>query len=457
MGNKTLLLCAVVAVLVIASVVIYLLYTSSTNSSNNAALAQLNSQINVYGANVRYLLNSSVLYSQLLPSPVGYQMLLNLSSPFNSIGAVLNATGTKVQNSAYNNWGAYNPSIRNTVLDNLTELGVISGPMGLENASPLKSVYTLNLASSGILIAAHALSAVFNSGLLSSRNYTGPRSKTIGIAVSTQTLLSDTTGDDILTTVYPGNYSLSTVYIPIGWMILATEINGPLNKIATNQTATLGNSSITLYRFMNILALLQYEGYQFYQMLYNAPIPPSISEIAYTNNVLLVNLGNLNLTNTPNTGLKVDGAPVVYKRYFNWLVANSSLGVGLHNISVAISDTTLYANVYVSPYVGISQYLQSSGVNPSGGFLPARLVVSLNNTAYNALGISRIDGPFALFGPPIINETINTTGLVLSRGSSYSINYTVPRGCSIGQDYSYYLILNTSYGLASYVLHGMCS
>ena len=464
--SKKIIIAAIVVILIIIAVGIYLFYTSVVNNGNNAALKQLNSQIDVYGANVRYLLNSSTSYNQLFPYSTNYQILLNLSSPFRSIGAVLNSTGTKVQSPGHYNWGAYNPKVRTIVLDNLTMLGVLT-PFdanrygALRNASALKSMYAMSLAAEDILVTAQVVSTIFGGGTFSLYNYSGPESKTISISRCSQSLFTaGGGGSGVLTTINKlcedNLSSLSLTSIPIGWMELAADINGPLNKIVGNQTVSHGAGSITLYRYLNSMALTQYEGYQLYQILYNTTIPPSMTEIVYTNNVMLVNMGNLNLTNTPAIELGISGTKVGYKRYFNWLIVDINLSVGQYNISAVMPTGVQYEKIYVSPYIRINQYMSTPGANQNGTSMPAKLSVTLNNTAYNSITISMVRGPFFEFGPGITNETINTNGLVLARGNSFTINYTVPDGCFIGEQYLYYFIFNTSYGSASYLPHGTC-
>ncbi len=461
--NRSKMRIATIAViLIIVAIGFYLLYIYIVNNSNNSALMQLNSQIDVYGANVRYLLNNSALYNQVFPNSKNYQILLNLSSPFNSIGSILNINGTNVYKPAHYNWGSYNPAISTNVTNNLTALGLIS-PLNkdksLKNADALRSIYALALTREDELIAMQLDSMLFNDNLFSNNNSVS-KSRTISIFECGWISMTETveaTGIGTINTGCSNNYTMPLVAFPLGSMSLLAELNGKLNTIVRNQTTVNGTKSTMLYQLLYMISLTQYEGYQSYEVLYNTTIPPSLDQVIYTNNVILVNLGNLNLISTSNIILEINGTEVGYKRYFNWLVANASLSIGKHEIDVNLSNNTLYTDINVYPYISIYQSMSTGGVNQNGTSIPAKLKVTLNNYAYNSMEISVIYGPFFEFGPDITNETINTNSLVLARNNSLTVNYTVPDGCIIGEKYIDGLEFNTSHGPAVYWIAGMCS
>lgn len=434
-------------------------------SNNSAALMQLNSQINVYGANMRYLLNSSASYDQVFPNSKNYPVLLEISSPFSSIGSVLNATSTKTHNLQYNNWGSYNPTVWAIVTSNLTSLGLISlsdKVNVLKNADSLKSVYAFNIAGEDLLSTSQSLRALLQNGSFSNNNMPGSaKSRKIAI-FECEWIPLEADGNTELTGINgtniecSNNYTMPLVAVPLGgWMSMIAGANSQLNNIG-NQTAIGSTNHAMLYPLLYRMALTQYEGYELYEFLYNTTILPSIDQIVYTNKTMLVNLGNLNLTGTPAISLEIDGRDVAYKRYFNWLVANANLTVGKHEIDVKLSNNTLYNNIYVSPYISIYQEMTASATNSNGTHMPAKLSVKLNNTAYNSISIYAIYGPFSKFEPAITNETMDTNGIVLAKNGSFTINYTVPGGCSINEEYTYELEFNTSYGHAVYWLVGKC-
>lgn len=465
MEKQKKMLIAAIVILIIAAVGFYLTYGHKANNSNDSALMQLNSQIGVYGANMRYLLNSSALYNQVFSTSKNYQILLNLSSPFSSIGSVLNATGTKIHNPQYNNWGSYDPTVWTTITNNLTALGLISSSGKanvLRNADTLKSTYAFILADEDLLSASQSLGVLLQNNAFSNRGVPeSTESRKIAIFecewVPLETgEVTELTGINSTNIECSNNYTVPIVATPLGWMGTIAGVNSQLNNIVGNQTATSGTKSTMLYQLLYKMALTQYEGYQLYEFLYNKTIPPSLDQIVYTNNTVLVNLGNLNLTNTPTISLEIDGKEVGYKRYFNWLVANVNLTVGEHEIDVKLSNNNLYDDIDVSPYISINNGMPASVANQSSTPIPSKLSVRLNNTAYNSMVISEIYGPFSKFGPAIKNETINTNGLTLARNSSFTINYTVPDGCPINEEYIDGLEFNTSYGPAVYWLVSKC-
>ena len=465
MRKQKKMLIAAIIILIIAAAGFYLLYANGVNNSNNSALIRLNSQIGVYGANMRYLLNSSASYDQVFPNSKNYQILLNLSSPFGSIGSVLNATGTKMHNSQYNNWGSYNPTVWATITNNLTVLGLVSSSDKanvLKNADSLRSTYAFIFASEDLLSIAQSLGVLFQNGAFSNKGVSeSTESRKIAIFECEWVPLetgeyTELTGINSTNIECSNNYTMPIVATPFGWMGFITGVNSQLNNIVGNQTAMGGTKSTMLYRLLYKMTLAQYEGYQLNGFLYDKTIPPSLGQIIYTNNTLLVNLGNLNLTSTPAISLEIDGKEVGYKRYFNWLVADVNLTVGKHEIDVKLSNNALYNNINVSPYISINNGMPASGANQNGTLMPSKLSVRLDNTAYNSISISAIYGPFSKFGPAIKNETINTNDLVLARNSSFTINYTVPDGCQTNEEYIDGLEFNTSYGPAVYWLTGRC-
>ena len=458
----------IVSIIAIAS--FYLLYIHEVNYSNRSALIQLNSQINVYGANMRYLLNNSTLYNQLIQNPINYQTLLNLSSPFNSIDSVLNASDIKANNSDYNNFGSYNSNVRKAITNNLTMMGVLSPSEKskiLRNSDSLEDLYVFILAANNALLYTQ-LQDVSSKGDLFSNNAV-PRSvdsKTIAIfdCGLVKQNINESSTFDIFTSIEGmnnscvyNNHSMEMVSLPLNLMDLISNLNGKLNYLVKNKTMISNNTnSITLYKLFYSTALTQYESYELYEFLYNRTIPPSLDEIIYTNNTLLVNLGNLNLVNTPNISLEVNGTGLNYKRYFDWIVAtNVSLPIGKHEIEVKVSNTSLSDSIYVSPYIFIN-HIATTQVNNNGTYIPAKLNVKMFNTVYKSMTINSIRGPFLGYGPAIINKTSYTNGLVLARNSSFSINYTMPDGCYANEGYLYKIEFNTSDGPAIYWLRGSC-
>ncbi len=432
----------IIVILVICAAAAYLFLTwpaAKTAQDNSLALASLNSKILLYGSNVRYLLmNSSAFYSALGSDAVSnasytslYNGLVGISGPYGnisdalSVSAIANQQGyTGIQDTALSDmlaqgsdWYAYSNYARAIELEELLNIGyfgragsnlfssyvllesnnnkpdgdaainrTVERQLGIpENTTPLQSVYELKLSGLGVLSGAEALASLYKTGIF--------KGELVAITTTPQPGVGLDTGQytglaPLLSETGPlnGNYFdlSSPAQMSTGVLSLMGDAAGPYGLPRENASS--------LNRMFYKLALVQYLGYELSQIFYNVSITPNIDLSYYANNTLLLNLGNLNLA-SPSITLYVDNNKTQFTRYYNDLISyNTHLGLGNHNISVNVGNTTLSGAVYVSPALPLTSALTSKG----------NMLLSFHDYGYPALNISNVSVKCALHPIPVI-------------------------------------------------------
>ncbi len=363
----------------VAAVIIIAVYLNVSISLGNAyALKSLNDQIYEYGGNLRYLLANKTMFLSLISTNSGYytqnysqlyEALYNESHNQTTINEALGPNSTYSGAATAYDWGEYNPIIRGTVVYTLYYLGLpvlnsTKTPPTLnlpESATDLESLYQLRSTGTGILLIADALSVLYYSGVFGGTvNYTAYTKQrqltyvdyTYGNYVGSESpyyssKLSGGVTTTASTTSSGDQYDYSSASV-VGWLVLASNIGGPLQLLSYRG---LYNNTITDKQLFYLAALTQYDGYLSSQILYNKSMGAGIDGLVYNGNTLIIDLGNLNLTSNQSISLHVDGIASNYTRYYNFLVADGTIGVGLHNITVGIGSQSSSAPLYISPAV----------------------------------------------------------------------------------------------------------
>ena len=376
----------IVAVIAILVAALYIGNLYRISSDNHHALEQLNSKINAYGGNLRYMLaNRSEFLSSLGNSSFAQEqsgaLYKNLSIIGNSIPSLSyliaypNATSmASGGNSSPYDWLSDSYFVRGLTIAALAYFGlsvvnkyannannasdtIYPGHYRLlipQKASNLESMYELE--STGYDI--YAIAIVL--GNMASENYFSPspgaktgKISSIGFAQEVCPLGSNPPNAGYTSMLSNCNFydAASLGNIPDGWLNLIYTAYGS-SGMAVNSTSF----SKALYG----IALLKYLGYLDAQILYNKTIPPEIDFIGYQNGTLLLDLGNLNLTN-PDIELLVDGRGVDYSRYWDFLIAKTNLSIGMHSIYMRVDGRTLSENIAVYPTIISDPYYGYAG------------------------------------------------------------------------------------------------
>jgi hypothetical protein len=459
----------VLAIFIVAIVALYLLSNSLLSHYNQAALNGLNSRLSLYGANMRYFVTNSSLMYYLFP-PDNYSNVLKV---YNATGAtsiqdlksVLGPSLANTTLSESQNWETSDPAIGAVTFYSLLSLGVLNSasgaPQTIANSSNIENAYQISLAGEDIFLVAVATSKLFSSHAFSSTNATPP--STMGTAI----FVPQKAGTGVLTSTIQGPSASSYPMVALvpGWPALMTSDSGALESIANRGYLEHNGTKLSLSGLLSLMSLNIYQSYNFYEMLFNTSLPPEIDFIGYARNSLIVNVGNLNLTGSDPVSLAVDGKALRSRRYFDWIIANVSLSIDLHNVSVQIGSGELRDSFYVSPYVGIY------GPARIGNTLRLELGNPNQNTTnleISGLNVSSIP-PYFDSNPSLTNYAATITPFANSAGnvtlganSTVTLNYTVAdqygsAGCPLGAPYLYYLSFNTSLGKAYYVLYGSCT
>ena len=534
-SNRKQLLYAAATILVLyASFSLYSGYR--TSSGNRLALSALNNKIQADGINLRYLLANKNEYDAALagtnatPSNYTYshaegmyQTLTlmanpqgNLSSVFTFSNPALHPYWQQQQAPAYTffglgqsqatynlsnqkinqfDWYHFNPQIRLAELVAFYNLGLLDLGANAQNysviiknqalfiparVSPLQSMYELQAYGAGILLDSQALGILF-----SMQQFTSP-------PINTHSIPSNDLGVGLaalpsaamvsLTTISNGSFYdlVSGSTLSTGWLELTYASNPGYGFVNINNTA-FDN------KFFYVLSLSQYASYYASQMFYNKSIAPNLDFIGYMNNTVVVNLGDINLTN-PQISLYIDGNKTQYSRYYNYLVIyGKHLGIGLHTIRVDVNNSQSTQNFYVSP-VGLSEPLLShagtlsfsipnlyptslnvSNISVSGGVIPPPSItpqilsnliynwsasyagsVTLSNVSYVTFDFyqKRYDN-YTKTNYTVRNVTRRTIpispGYTIGRNDSLYLNYTVPPH-PLGYTGYYTVTFNTNYG-----------
>ena len=360
---------AIVIAILVAALYIGNIYRIS--SDNHHALAQLNSKINAYGGNLRYLLaNRSEFLSSFGGSASEQQLAAGIYNNLSIIGekipslsyltaypnATLMASGGNL--SPYD-WLSDSYFVRGLTIAALSYLGLpvvnkyahnasdamYSGHYQLlipQKASNLESMYELESTGYGIYTTEIVLSSMASADDLSPLSNTkAGKIRSVGLAQEICLLGNNSPNAGYTSLLSNCNFydAASLGSVSDGWLSLIFTVYG-LSGRAVNYT----NFSKALYE----MALVKYLGYLDAQVLYNKTIPPEIDFIGYQNGTLLLDIGNLNLTN-PEIELLVDGRGVNYLRYWDFLVAKTNLSIGTHSIYMRVDNRTLSGNMAVYP------------------------------------------------------------------------------------------------------------
>lgn len=461
-----------------------------TVQSNKVALKELNQKIYKYGGNIRYLLSNSTLFYQSLnatPSKIFqyqqnysqlYGILYNPSTNQTSIAELFNSPFSKSNSNISQsvnqlNWGNENPIIRVTILSAINFSLLIPIVNATSNnqkllvpkqVTDLEDMYQIQTAGYSILYIAVALGRIFESHIFSGVSNLRP-SYGVGTIYS---------GGNFGATGSVTNLLKSGDYYDFGisqfsnnWLSLVFAVGNPFQNINT--------SRISIRSIFYLFSTTQYESYLFSQIFYNHTISPNIDFIGYSSNTLIINLGNMNLTTNYPITTYVDGNKINYTSYYNFLLSNIYLRVGLHKINVSIGNTMLNQVLYISPLE-----INSPMILPHNG----SLVMSLNNPYYNNLSISNItissnpssfDYVDASFHPSptatpqfsayvkynitkdAYNDTIRTpiysNKTLLSQASAYNLQknktfdlFFNTNNCTIGESRLYFFSADTNYG-----------
>ena len=368
-------------------------------------------------------------------------------------------------------------------------------------ASSLKSIYELNSVGNVELLTSAALSNMFSCDVFDDNSYPAPAYYGISIPVENPQFLGNSalTGESAITKAsafgLPGQ-------LPLNWLALSMDINGLQKGIANGYfqcspansptNSTSNTTELSLMQLFYMLSLVQYSGYGTSQMLYNQSFGPGIEFLGYQGNYLIVNLGNLNLTSNAPIKAYIDNRSIKDSRYFNYLLAqNLTLSPGFHNLEVTIgsnstSETRLNTQFFVSPFLMLSSIMNESGMqisitNPSGKNILIHnpelfanttnqvLNASFQNIGYTYAGI----GNFSLTAYNVTSIT-NSTGykitingnqipasslanFTLGANKTIKLIYATGQYCTIGQEYTHYLYINTSAGRYFQVVIDSCT
>jgi hypothetical protein len=425
---------------------------------NAQALESMNGQIAATGSNLEYLLqNQSASY---VTGGGGLASLVSVSGNIQEmLATMLNQSGSSIGiyagTAAGYDWNAHNP-ITELAADAAFygTLGQSAGQGTLENESDLKLLYMLDFTGETTLANAEYLGMLFGCEAFNSSAAAYPQKK-IGIGMTVQHPSYLTGG--ISTTNYQGT---GTELMPLsrGWLELIFD-TGAYSRIPSK---CKDGSVMTHGDFYHLLSLSEYEDYMYSEMFSGVTLHPSVSFIGYDGNSLVIDMGNIDLS-SPEAEIMIDGKPINYTRYYNFLVSNVELGVGLHNITAYMPTEGFLQSrsLYVSPYLDILFAVSANGTgtlsieNRQGGDINlSNLHLSVSPTAFDSGGYaaggwqdptSQYQGGIALgYNAPSNNATIVYRGLM-------------PGGCIVGTPYIYYISFNTSEGAAHYTAGGKCA
>lgn len=484
------------AVKVIATFIILLIIMAIASQyfvsyDNSIALKSLNAKINTYGAYSREMLSNYTLFN----SSTGmnrsiYIQELGFSSNITNIGNALfnqslNAQETQQVGASpasavanedldFNTYFGWQQGL---VFYTLYSLGIPvlnqsrPGTFLVPKENALTGYYTLEQQGFDTLSIALELGSIFNQHLFNI-NITGIAPKALSVAF----MPSPLSGSVAVTTSIGYSPYLEVAEFPLGWVVLVpvpyprlaslgtANYSYDITNYTTNQTRILSRSFNATSVFYS-LALLQYEGYADSELLYNVTIPPSIFLVDYTDNSLLINLGNLNPSYS-GALVYVDGKELHYTRYFNYLSSNVTLGVGLHNLTVDLPEynLTMTQAFYVSPYLFVVSTM-GHGCNTCVPAMYSKLYLTITNPGTTPITVSNItvsatppgfdsQSAYNSTNPQPDSQSIGSFNLSRSR-DNVSLNYTFGKyGAPIGTPFIYYLSIDTNYGKAYYVLIG---
>ncbi len=376
--HKKAVIIGIISIFVIIAVTI-LLINYKVSTDNAMALQQLNQKISNYGTNIRYLLSNKSSFVNT--TNIGeYENVSLGSNNQSSIGDILplaNLNYAQINNftNALNNydWYVSSPIIRGILINELFVYGLpvinpyqtnktdIFFPQHYQllvpvQASNLESLYELKGVGSFIFLNGVSLAKLSGQNAFSIINpYNGPNISTTGFTISmipVSGLFFSNTG--LTSILNKSNFydDISLSQLGNGWISLVFAIDDSYGKVI--------NATVMRNLFYSI-AIQDYFGYLNSEILYNTTISPNIDFVGYQNNTLIINLGNLNLSN-PKVKLYIDGNATNYTRYWNFLlIKNKHLGIGWHEISVTINNLTVSQNIYNSPALVTNQSLNTSG------------------------------------------------------------------------------------------------
>ena len=526
--NRKFLLYSITAIIIVGILLSY--YSSyQLNSDNKLALASLNNKIQTYGGNLRYMLANQSAYNDALAStntiPTNftymlaegmYKSLVIMSHPQSNIYNALSFSNTTLPQSAQQfssgenstslanrrsehnnlinqenkfNWYTYNPLLRDIELSTLYSLCFYdcSSYSNLPNynkifldhqqmiipqrVSPLQSIYELSGYGLYILLLSEELGSVYHYIFLPSQshlrngqlNYTALPVKDLGVGLGA--LVPQ--GDLSTTTFLNGSFYdlISYSQLSNNWIVDNTDFISSKGESFPNP-----NNKTYMNNLLYTFALGQYLTYYTSEIFYNKTITPNIDFFDYFNNIIIINLGNLNLTD-PQITLKIDSNLTNYTRHYNYLIVyNKHLSIGYHKIGVTIGNMTLASKVYISPVMLSTPYLSSIYQN-NGNFnynsslssltfsIPNPYAFPLNITNFSITGGVT---PEPLITPTNISEfTYNwssshtATPVLVNATYSKFVKYTIIHNNYDGINHTkanyttYEIPLNTSYRINS--------
>ncbi|MCL5428079.1 MAG: hypothetical protein M1321_02760 [Candidatus Marsarchaeota archaeon] len=455
---------------------------------NSAAVQNLGSRIALYGAYTRSMLSNFTLFNASTGANRSvYNYMLNFSTPggIYPLQENLSAPGTDI------NYFPGSGIIDSLSLEALSYLGVpiSNGSVGnYAGASPLaipgsrsvlENVYTLDSVGMDILLGAIVLNHSFMQGWFSVVHQgTGA---TRYLAIGTPACYSGESHMEItavlqvpecaetvaLAGIATGWAALVSAGSPSFLAVLGNAGNATFeHRISYNVTEN-ASAEFSADRQFYAYSLSQYYGYFLEEILYNRTILPGVEFISYSDNGMVVDLGNINPAYT-DAHVSVDGNALPYRKYFNFIVTpGAGLSAGVHTLTVEVPGYNLSQTVkfYVSPDIrALLMAVRASGsglsMNPPAG-LTVSLVNRLNATVHvSDISLSLTPPSFwgnvtysGLVRPPVAGQY--TGAYVLAPEGSVMLNYTLSGNVSIGSVVGpYYLSFNTSYGRAYYALIG---
>ena len=470
--NRKFVIYPIIAIIIIGILISY--YSSyQITSDNKLALASLNNKIQVYGGNLRYMLanqsayNSALAGTNTLPTKSTYiqaegmyKSLVRMSNPQPNISSAFtfgtaalqqpiqqsslggSIIGLTNQQSKPNNptnqelsevdWYNYNPLIRTVELSAFYSLGLL-GAAGSnlpdynnmflthqqmiipQKVSPLQSIYELNGYGLDILLISQELASVFHSNYLGNipTNYTIVPTNNLGVGIG---VVMDAVGTYTTTTLLNGSFYdlVSGSQLSNGWIVLSTT----LQSIKGEGFPEINNRTYTNNLFYTF-SLGQYATYYISEIFYNKTIEPNIDFFGYLNNTIIINLGNLNLTD-PQITLYIDGNLTNYIRHYNYLIVyNKHLSIGYHKIGIMIGNMPLAASVYVSPTI-LSSPILAHATYQNGNYTDnSSLVFRIPNPYPLPLNVTNLSVIGGVNPEPSITPT-NISEFTYNWSSSYT-------------------------------------
>ena len=221
------------------------------------------------------------------------------------------------------------------------------------------------------------------------------------------------------------------------------------------------NTSLSTKSMMYLLALDQYEGYLFSQILYNKTIAPNINSIYYTNRTLLVNIGNIDLNSTQLITLYVDSGKTDYTMYYNFLVSDVNMSAGLHNITVRLENRSMSQKLYVSPMVLTSVLLSHRSGTLSFDLYSPYKNISVSNVSFMAQpqSFDYVNTSFYRLFNMTVPSAMPNSLILLSANviNGTTLSYQAQtQSCAIGTPRIYFLFADTNYGKVNYVIYARC-